>query len=283
MPHEPNQPWHFEPIHDAHAIEQVAFTFQANRMLDNAKFMEVREAADKFHEEMPGRAELRTVALALAGGGAPGIGVVPSGLGSGDGLRLRRMKPDGAVESELQVERASVTFRTSLYTRWDSVWGLARKYFDAVVPMYIAQAQIAGITLTFVDKFAWTGPPTECKPSLLLRTASRYVCPHVYSAEDLWHNHTGMFLRIDNQIKRLLNVNIDCTDENSPNGPRRVVAMTTVLTDFMNQPGYETFVVAEQGATAFLHARMEELHKLGKDILGDIINDEMSRRIALLD
>lgn len=279
MPDIPNQSGHFEPIHDAHAIEQVLFVLQIDQPLDDVNFAEVRKISEQIASELPGRAEIQGFALTI---GAPGsVGPAPSGPTVGS--VFHRTAPDGTIESELRVERTSVTFRTSIYTRWDAVWTRAHRYFDAIVPRYIAQARVSGISLNFVDKFVWTGPTTECRPSLLLRSGSNYLCPHVYGAQDLWHSHTGAFLRVGDDTKRLLNVNVDYLDENRPDGLRRVLAITTVLTDLMNQPGYTSSKVAAKDAAGFVDAHMNQLHDFGKTVFGNIINDEMSKRIALTD
>lgn len=280
MSDDQNRNGRFEPIHEAHSIEQVLFVLQIGGSLDDLTFSKVREVAEQFVPELPGRSEIQSLTVAI---GTPGpVGQIPSGpLG---GMMFRRTRPDGTIESELRVERASITFRTTLYTRWDAVWTHARKYFDALIQKYIAQAPILAINLNFVDKFVWTGKAAECRPDLLLQPGSEYLCPHIYTAQDLWHSHTGAFLRIDNKTKRLLNVNVDCVDENrSPTELRRVITITTVLVDSMNQPGYEPTEIMANNACEFLGTRMHQLHLFSKKVFGNTINDAMRRRIALLE
>jgi len=276
MPENPNQNGHFEPIHDAHALEQVAFVFQVDHPIDDARYLEVRGAAAGVATDLPGRAELQGFKLSVGAQGA-------LGLGPSMGNQFSRTRPDGAVEGELRIDRTSATFRTMIYTRWEEVWAKARSYFDAIVPRYLGPGRISGISLNFVDKFVWTGAPAACRPSLLLRPGSRYVCPHVYEVDDLWHSHTGAFLRADRQTKRLLNINIDYLDENLPTGSRRIVVVTTVLTDLMNQAGFDPLEVGETALLGVFDDHMQQLHAFGKMAFGNIINDEMSRRIALTD
>src|SRR5713226_6055866 len=123
MPDNQNQNGRFEPIHEAHAIEQVVFVLQIDRSLDDVNFAAVRKVAEQFKAELPGYAEIQSFAMAI---GAPGP-VAPIPTSPTVGSVFSRTRPDGTVESELRVERASVTFRTSLYTRWDAVWTQARK------------------------------------------------------------------------------------------------------------------------------------------------------------
>lgn len=279
MPNILNQSGRFEPIHAAHAIEQVVFVLQLERALDEASFSNAREAVKQFKVEtdMPGLTAIQTFTLAIGPSGQ-----VPSPPSSPSGVMLSRTGADGTVEKELRVERDSVTFRSSLYTRWDAVWLQARKYFEAVVPIYAANAKITGISLNYVDKFKWVGDLAECRTNLLLRLGSKYLCPHIFEAKDFWHSHTGVFIRTDDNTKRLLNINVDYLDEIRADDVRRVVSITTVLTDLLNQPGYEPSEIAAKDAVEFLGAHMQGLHVFGKKVFGNIINDEMSKRIALI-
>lgn len=267
----------FEPIHDSHAIDQVLFGLQFANPIGDDALLKVRNTAEQFKTDLPGRIEMSNVTLAI-GVPTPVSAVPPSSAG----IMFSKSRPDGTIESEIRLERASVTFRTTSYTRWNAVWADARRYFEAIIPIYAAEAGILGVSLNFVDKFSWVGAISECRPNLLLRERSSYLCPHVFSAVDLWHSHTGAFLRIDSATKRLLNINADCVDESRSDGLRRVVVITTVLTDLMNQPGFDPFSMAPGNAGEHLHDRMSQLHAHSKQVFGDVINDEMSKRIALV-
>lgn len=270
-----NKNGQFEPIYAAHAIEQVVFALQFDQPLEDAIFLEARKAAEQFKSELPGQIETQGLTLMLSSAAA----TQPV---QNAGFLFRRVAPDGAVESELRIDHSSVIFKTTLYSRWDAVWSQARKYFKTLVPIYAAQARMSGISIHYVDKFAWSGDLTACRPSLLLRAKSKYLCPHVFEAEDLWHSHTGVFIRVDGSTKRLLNVNVDYLDENRSGEVRRVVVISTVLTDLLNQPGYEPYVAEGNDIIGFVDARMQGLHVFGKQVFGDVINDTMSKRIALI-
>lgn len=276
---DPNENGHFEPVHEAHAIEQVQFVLQFDRSLDDATFLEVRKIAEQFISELPARSDIQSFGVAI--GASVSVGPISSSPSIG-GVMFRRVQPDETVESELRIERTSVAFRTTLYTRWDAVWARSRKYFDAIVPKYVGQARISGISLNFIDKFVWSGAIDKCRPNLLLRPASTYLCPHVYTAQDLWHSHTGAFIRVDNNTKRLFNVNVALNDESRLDESRRAVAITTVMTDLMNQPGYASSEVAAENVAEFLNDHMKQLHLFGKKLFSNIINDEMCKRIALV-
>lgn len=286
MPNVLKQKGQFEPVHAAHAIEQVVLVLQFDQPLGDAVFAQACEAAEQFNQELPARGSIRGVSFTFSPG-APNPGELNSGELNqpvlNNGIVLSRIAPDGTVSHELRVERATLVFKTTLYSRWDTVWLQANRYFNELVPIYAGQAGLAGVSINCVDKFVWTGNLAECNPSLLLRANSKYLCPHVYDAEDFWHSHTGAFTRVDASTKRLINVNVDYLDEKLQAGSRRIIAITTVLTDLLNQPGYEANAIAQADVISFIGAHMQGLHILGKEILGDIINDPMGRRIALIE
>lgn len=268
-----SQQGQFEPIHAAHAIEQVLFSIQFDLPLDEAVFLQARDIAKQFKKELPGVLETHGLTFTVDAS-SPSI---PT-----KGFVFRSVMPDGTVGNELRLEPNSITFRTALYSRWDAVWSQASTYFKALGSIYAAQTKISGITLHYVDKFVWAGDLTKFRPTLLLRDESKYLCPHVYTLKDLWHSHTGAFIRADTRTKRLLNVNVDCLDENRLGDISRVVAIATVLTDQLNQPGYEPCYVNENGIVELVDTHMQGLHIFGKNVLGDVINAEMCKRIALL-
>jgi uncharacterized protein (TIGR04255 family) len=271
----------FDPIHAAHAIEQVVFVVQFDPPLDESQLLEIRNAALQFKSEkdLPGQMEVQEFAIAF---GSPGAEAPPPPPRLPIGLVLQSTGRDGSVENNLRVERASLTFRTTLYTRWDTVWTQASRYFETLLPKYAQYSQLATVSLNYVDKFVWTGPIDQCSPNLLLHPQSKYVCPHVYEVTEFWHSHTGKFIRTDAYTKRLLNVNVDYLEETSGLELRRVVAVTTVLTDMLNQSGYSSTVIAKEDVLEFVEGRMQKLHTFGKEVLSDIINTEMGKRIALI-
>lgn len=265
----------FNPVHAAHAIEQVMLVLQFDRPLDDVFFQRVRDTAKQFKKKLPAESDIQGVTFVIGP-------EVREKAATSHGFSLRRMEPDGAVGHELRIERSSLAFITTLYTRWDAVWSQAAEYFDALAPIYVEQVGLAGAGVNYVDKFVWSGELSECRPAILLRENSKYICPYVYSTEDFWHSHTGAFIRVDSNTKRLLNVNIDYLEVQKQDETSRIVVFTTVLTDQLNQLGYESYSVTPESIVEVVNARMKSLHIFSKEIFGSLINDTMSRRIALM-
>jgi len=271
-----NQSGHFEPIHAAHAIEQVAFILQFDRPFDDSAFSSIRIETDQFKDDLPGKIEIQGVSFAI---GAQPIPIAQPH--SSAGLVLRRASPDGSVEIELRVERSSLTFVTTSYTRWDAVWAQASRYFNTLLPIYLSQARLMAVSLNYGDKFVWNGSLDSFCPNSLINSESKYISKHILETKELWHNHTGLFIRADDFTKRLLNLNVDCLDEPLPEGPRRIVVITTVVTDQLNQPGYNEYTGDQSDTIALVNTHMRDMHIFGKQVFGDLMTSQMSKRIAL--
>lgn len=273
-----NQIANFEPIHAAHAIEQVALIVQFDRPFDDATFLSIREVSKQFETELPGKTEIQTMSFAF---GMPSAQQLPQ-QNTPTGLVLRRTAPDGSVDTELRIERTSLTFLTTRYTRWDALKAQSNIYFDVLLPIYLTHARLSAVSMNYIDKFAWNGDLAYFSPNSLLRSESKYLCKHIFETNDFWHSHTGLFIRESDLIKRLLNINIDHLDEARPDGTRRVVSITTVLTDHFNQPSYDVYEGNIDESIVMIKARMQDMHNFGKSVLADLLTEQMSRRIALV-
>lgn len=273
-----DQDGHFEPLHAAHAIEQVVFVVQFASELDQAQMAQVRKAALEFKSEtdLPGQMEIQEISI---GFGHPAQ--VQAATPPAPGLLLHSTGRNGAIEQELRVERASLTYRTTKYSRWETVWGQALRYFDSLTPLYAPHSQIKGVSLNYIDKFVWNGALASCRPEQLILAGSKYVCPHVFETTEYWHSHTGKFIRISDSIRRLLNVNVDFLEEANGQNTRRVVTITSVLTDMINLPGYSPFQIEKDRYSSFIEERMRALHADEKRVLSEVIRPEMAKRIAL--
>lgn len=276
----------FQPLHDAHAIDQVVFVVQVDRPLSVETMRSAIAIADSVAVDLPAQSQLQGVTFEFNTGGHPIQPAQPAPTPTLTGKSYRRVRPNATIEAELVLELTSIVFRSSSYTRWTEIWTSAKKYFDAIAPMYAKESRISGIGLNYVDRFYWAGHANECKASQLLRNDSDFVAPHVRTATDLWHSHTGSFIKANDQTKRLMNVNVDFIDEHiqPPGqlpGTRKAVVISTILTDFLNQPGFKPLDISKDNANSVIDMHMQELHQFGKMTLSNIISDEMSKRIAL--
>jgi uncharacterized protein (TIGR04255 family) len=281
----PDQP-QFEPLHQAHAIDQVALILNFQRPLDARVLRAARDAVGN-PEDLPARAELRAYALQVgpnmipAGAAVAGPALVQGGAAPLAGFSFTRMRPDGSEEIEFQVQRHQVSFRTVVYTRWAKVFAQAQKLLEKVLPVFLSYSPITAIAMNYADKFVCLATPGECDARRLLRKDSPYLAPSVFEAKDLWHCHTGAFSRPDEQTKRLITVNADLLSDRVEEKDRTVLSITSILTDGFNNPGYSPTELKPDAGPDFVFRRFDALHALDKIVLGSIIVPSLAKRIAL--
>lgn len=268
----------FEPIHDAHAIEQVAIIVEFNRLLDDLSLMEAYKLSEKFKDDLPGKVEMAKQGLSIP---IEKQGAVTHHPPISMGIGLRRVAPDGTVVDELRIERSSITFITTSYTRWGKIWGKASSYFKELLPIYLSNdGNLIAIGLNYADKFVWKGIPDECNPKFLIREDSKYICNHIFGTKELWHSHTGVFIRADDHTKRLLNANIDYIDDIKPEEQKKIVSIAITVTDQFNQPSYIPLDNTEN-QFSIIENHLNDIHDFSKSVLSELIVEKMCRRIAL--
>lgn len=275
----------FEPLHQAHAIEQVALAVNFMRPLD-AKLLRASRDAVGSPPDLPARAELRAFALSVGpnmmpAGAAVSGPAIQGGPAPIAGFSFTRMRPDGSEEIEFQVQRHQISFRTMVYTKWSNVFGQAQKLFDTVLPVFLGHSPITAIAMNYADKFVCLAPLGQCDPRSILRKDSPYLAPRIFEEKDLWHSHSGAFSRPDEQTKRLISVNIDLLTDKAEDKDRTQVSIASILTDGFNHPGYSPTELTPATGLEFVYRRFEALHALDKVVLGSIITPSVSQRIAL--
>ena len=268
----------FTPLHDAHAIEQLLIAVHFAHPVSGINGS-IKEAVKPFKTDLPGESKIQrlvfTTSQGLNGDHQTPVDDAPS-------FMMSRTAANGALENELRVEPQSITFRTTTYTRWLEKWGQIEKYLAALAPLYLlGKNAIASISLSYIDKFNWVGELEKSSPPLLLKPNSKYITPHVYSQTDLWHSHTGVFLKPDAATKRLLNVNVEHSQNDSISGMLRTVSVATVLTDLFNQPDYAQTNLTSDEIIEFLRVRFANLHEVSKATFKEVISEEMAKRVAL--
>lgn len=272
----------FRPVHEAHAIEQLVATVQFEQPLADDAIRAAMDVMSRFNDVLPGRNEIRGMGFQI---GPQGVTPIASRIsGVPDGIVRTFSDGRGVVVKELRLDRQSLVFRTLTYTRWDAVWGEARRYFEVLLPIF-GGINIAAYALSYVDKFIWTGSLEKCRPIALLKPSSPYISPASFEATDLWHCHFGRFVAAGEQTKRLEVVDFDCIDEADALGATqeavRVVRISTTVTDFFNQPGFSAYLLPADESMPQLDRAFSALHSLLKDVFGAIVGDEAAIQVGL--
>lgn len=273
----------FVPVHEAHAIEQLTAVVNFDHALDDSEMLEADKVLARFDAALPGRAEIRGVGFQFGPLGVVPIASTP-GNDAPNGIVRNISDPRGAILKELRLERQSILFRTTSYTRWDKVWGEAKEYFGALLPLF-GEACVSAYSLAYSDKFIWRGEKVQCRAAGLLRADSPYVAPGIFKAVDLWHCHSGRFIQSESGAKRLEVVDLDCIDEIELGmaGPEsiRVVRISTNLTDQLVHPESTAKPLSAKGGISALDSAFVAFHTQLKDVFESIVTDEMAIKVGM--
>lgn len=264
----------FDPVHEAHSIEQVAFVLQFDRFLEDDAFKAIVEESSKFEKQLPAKSMIQNFAIAFGTPNSP----PPNVHGA---VSYRKFATNGTLDTELRVERNGFTYVTTSYTRWNPTWQKAKEYLEALLIQYIKHARVSTISLSYTDKYIWRGTDNEFRPNLLIDEASKFVSHNIFSMEDFWHSHTGAFYKVSPHVKRLLNFNVDALEEPIQGKMNKVISLTTVLTDMLDQPGYESLDSRANLVDVF-NESMQSMHNFSKEILKSTLATEVQKRIGLL-
>jgi hypothetical protein len=134
--------------------------------------------------------------------------------------------------------------------------------------------QVSAIGLQYTDVFKWRDDPAKFRNDLVLARSSKYVAPHAFECEDLWHCHHGYFRERTTPVehKLLENINLNAISENG----QRVLAIVAAHKGVMNRPLW--------GADAALNATrslVPDFHERNKELLRDLLTPEVQQMIKL--
>lgn len=267
----------FRPLHKGHAIEQVAIVIAVDKEIGDEHLKRAKDAIGK-PEDLPTQSEMSGVSFSIGNNMVVPVPTAPSIAG----YLFQKKGSEEGIEAELTLQRNTIAFRTNLYTRWGHVWEQGRRHIERLLPIYMQSARLSQISLSYIDKFLWDGPEGKCDTNAILTKNSPYLAPEVLRAKDLWHCHTGSFVRVNDFTKRLVNVNVDYLDAPYRGEPKRTISIRTVLVDMFYQPGYGELQAGADSAARIVHEHLEGMHDLDKSILKSILTPDMARRIALL-
>jgi hypothetical protein len=276
--------WH--PIHDNHAIAVMAAVVTFAQAIPDLLLKRVLQDSEDaaFGLGLKSRHAIRGFQIPVGIDATPQSGAV--GAVQGQFFNALLETPDGAppsaqIAEQLRVDQGAVVYRTWQYVSWKWQFERMRNLMAPALERAKSAVAFASIRLEYLDRFQFRGDATVADPKQLLRVDCPLIAPHVFSARDLWHSHTGSFLTTVDHYKRLQQVMIDAIDEPYPPQERvppvRWVNITTALEDRLTPP-----LTADQeiDITAIFQT-LDTLHVSLKDILSSIITEKLAKRICL--
>lgn len=267
----------YSPISDRHAVDQAVVGIRFHRQADDKVFRAAVELAQDLADKhnLPGRVQLDPIALTF------GKQVISHGFAGeamlSPGLVFQRVQPSGAMAEELTLERGAVTYRTHSYLRWKDVMYLLEGIVCPVASVLSSgnTKSVSVIELRCIDKFT-SESSARLKLNQLIRKNSPFVPSIFLEKQEMLHSHTGWFENETDAGRVLINLNIDVVD--NPDGNRiatilQVISMQYSENSITFDPGL--------GFDENIIATFNNLHAVDKDLLKNLITDELQDSIKL--
>lgn len=267
----------YSPISDQHAVDQAVVGIRFHRQADDEVFRAAVQLAQELAEKynLPGRVQLDPLALTF------GKQVISHGYAAeamlSPGLVFQRVQPSGAMAEELTLERGAVTYRTHSYLRWKDVVDLLEGIVCPVASV-LSSGNAEGISvieLRCIDKFT-AKSSDRLKLNQLIRKDSPFAPSIILDKQEMLHVHTGWFQNETDAGRTLVNLNIDVVD--NPDG-NRVATILQVIS--MQYSGSGVVFNPKKGLDENIICTFNELHAVDKDLLKNLITDELQAAINL--
>lgn len=270
----------WKPLHEAHAIQQLNISLRFAQAVTDVPWKkiltEARTAANKLdiRVEQP----LQSVSFQIV----PGAPMPQPGKPDIIGVEFTRLlRPDFFAE-KVTFDRTSIRYENWDYTRWVAAKERVEKLIARTLEHYQNAVPLLGLAVEYIDRFDALERNSSPDCSRVIKATSEVLAPKAYKPYGPWHSHCGWFERNDDQIKRLVNADVDVADAAAPPSGDwlRVVQIRTAITDFFNQPGFSPVDVSTL-TPEFVADHIDRIHKDLKSYLGEIITAEAATRIEL--
>ena len=259
------------------ALQRVVFIVQFRQDFSEQDFERFDNNSKNWREELPRRSVSNAVLL------QPGSNRVAFDDERIVGLSYEALLKDGAVEFGLRFDESRVLFLAGRYTRWAEVWPHAQKFLGAAIELVPKENPVISFASEYTDLFKATGKYEEFDASGILRQGSRFIPSHVFERAENFHFHTGFFETRDKPSRHrvLTRINADLRD----NDEEKTRDLSMVL--FHQISSHREPWSGENGLGKEILDRglenFDSLHQIDKDVLREILNDQMSNSIGLND
>ncbi|MER8556159.1 hypothetical protein NKH37_29065 [Mesorhizobium sp. M1217] len=180
---------------------------------------------------------------------------------------------------QLQWTNTNIVYRAWKYSGWPALKAQALAIMSAAFAEVVNSVEIRSVRIEYRDRFYFDGPASQAKAAGVVEPGSDLLSPHIFTADDFWHSHTGKFEPIDGGGKKLLQVNVDCADLVTPEhlaGLRTVGILTAVELQY-NVAG----LVVEGDPVQYLDNAVQQIHTDVMALFKRIVDKNMLPQIGI--
>lgn len=254
-----------------HAIGEFQASLHFFQPVSASTFSLVTEALRKLAEELdlPAPSPVQVFQFMIGPQGP-----APSST-LGGGLGFQRFSKEGEVAESISCDANSITYVLRDYSLWEEVSPKLVRILTTLSACYIKEVPaIESIRLQYLNEFKSTSAEVKSAAELF-REGSRWVAPLGYQVTEAWHCHVGVFVPHDANERRLVNVNCDISPTVDPTtNQSRILAKVLIMAGcFFNVPGGKPLIVPTDKLEGVLREKLDQAHKLEKDVLRDLVTD----------
>lgn len=189
------------------------------------------------------------------------------------GWQFRREAAPGAIVEALVFTPEGIVYENVEYTRWAEFWDRASQLLLPLVQLSAQVTDLRLFSLEYFDRFIFSGAPATASPSLLISEGMASNLPDTpRSGAELWHLHRGWFETLDD-IRVLVNQNIDANDAQSPDGEtRRSVGIYTKIERRNRNETVDAGSISDD---------LNKMHEISKAVVSSVLVPEIRARIGL--
>lgn len=255
------------PFAGSHAIQSALFALEWLDPLTPSQVISIRAAVEPLKSEFPAAQDQQLVMVNL---GLAGRQIQTEQLG---GFTLSRDSTLLSGPSRvITLSRESLHLNIADYTRWARVKSDVFRYLQTFLPAI--NKQINSIALQYNDVFVWRDEPAKLPVQAIFKPGSKFLVSNARTLTNLWHSHHGYFTEFAEPRK--------CLQLDNINVSRTVNAGThsiQVLTSHRAQLESALWLGAD--SEAVLDQTFERMHATNKDMLRELLSDEVQDLIKL--
>lgn len=261
----------------ANALQRVVFIVQYTNEFSEQDFEGFDKESKSWREELPRRSVSNAVLF------QPGSHRISFEEEKIAGLSYEALMKDGTVEFGLRFEENRILFLAGKYTRWNEIWPLAKTHLERATSLVPETNKTSSYASEYTDLFRATGNYTDFSPAGFLRKNSKFIPDHIFERCENFHFHTGYFESVDSPgpHRILTRINADLRDnDDEKSRDLSIVLLHKVMSQ--REPWVGDIELPDSVLSRGLD-NFEVLHSLDKAVLGEILNDDMSKSIGLIE
>lgn len=269
------------PVNQNHAIEVMAAVITLHEPLPKLIQRKVFKATEDIAFELGLRSRHILAGEQVV---SPGVMIkleIPQREDAPPGYLFNSMTADpesgerpSHPNEQIEIRGNAIIYRTWQYISW--AWNFERmqKLMAPLLTMSRDAVPIQRLRIEYLDRFIYSDNAEIADVGRLLRANCPMLTPQAYSQTGHWHSHSGIVVKDAGNVQRVRLVNVDTAEVDEKGELFRCINVMTALEDRRK-------LDLDDGGHDIVQSAFNEMHDELKLTLGQIINDDLAKKIYL--